>query len=251
MKKLRILWLLPVILVLFVGGFALWGATPAQPMPEAIKALQSDQSVSVSVSGSSWFVFTPLLKPYDTGFIFYPGGRVDPRAYAPLARRIAGQGYLVVIPSMPLNLAVLAPNVALDVIQANPNVNHWVIGGHSLGGAMAAHFIKQYPDQVDGLVFLASYPADSDNLREIPSLKVLSIYASQDGLATPDKVLSSHSLLPEDTLWVEISGGNHAQFGWYGDQNGDLPAQISREEQQQQVVSAILEFLNRMKDGDL
>lgn len=249
MKKLRILWLLPVILVLFIGSFVIWGSTPAQPVPEAMNALQSDQQVSVSES--SWLVFTPLLREPDTGLIFYPGGRVDPRSYAPLARSISGKGYLVVIPSMPLNLAVFDPDVAMDVIRAYPDVKHWVVGGHSLGGAMAAHFIKQHPDKVEGLILLASYPANSDNLREISSLKVLSIYASQDGLATPEKVLASRPLLPADTLWVEIAGGNHAQFGWYGDQNGDLPAQISREQQQEQVVSAILEFLTRMKEGDL
>lgn len=244
MKRTRIVWLLLAVLLLTIGGFVLWGSTPAQPMPEALMALRSDEQVLVS--DSPWLIFTPRAKQPDTGVIFYPGGRVDYRAYAPLARRLAEQGYLVVIPPMPLNLAVLAPEKAMEILQEFPNIQRWVIGGHSLGGAMAAHFVKKHPDNIQGLIFLASYPAEADNLQELSSLKVLSIYASQDGLATPEKVLASRTLLPADTDWVEIVGGNHAQFGWYGNQNGDRPAEISREQQTEQIVSAILDFLNSL-----
>lgn len=246
MKRWRILWIVFALLILLAGGFVVWGSMPAQPMPEALVALQSDEWVEVS--DSRWLVFTPLSQTPDTAWIFYPGGRVDPRSYAPLARRVAEQGFLVVVPSMPLNLAVFAPETALDILQEYPAIKTWVIGGHSLGGAMAANFVKKHPDKIQGLILLASYPAEGDSLRDVPSLKVLSIYASLDGLATPEKVLSSRPLLPEDTTWVEISGGNHAQFGWYGVQSGDLPARISREQQQSQVVSAILEFLQHLKD---
>lgn len=246
MKLWRTFWIILAFLFLLTGGFVAWGLTPAPPMPEALAALRSDERVEVS--DSRWLVFSPHFQTPDTALIFYPGGRVDPRAYAPLARQIAEQGFLVVIPPMPLNLAVFAPEIALEILQEYPAIKTWVIGGHSLGGAMAANFVKKHPDKVQGLILLASYPAESDSLREIPTLKVLSIYASLDGLATPEKVLSSRTLLPADTEWVEISGGNHAQFGWYGDQSRDRPAQIPREQQQSQIVSTILEFLVHLKD---
>jgi hypothetical protein len=42
---------------------------------------------------------------------------------------------------------------------------------------------------------------------------------------------------------VIIPGGNHAQFGDYGEQRGDPPATIGRGEQQDIAVGAILDFL--------
>jgi hypothetical protein len=107
---------------------------------------------------------------------------------------------------------------------------------------MAASFAKQNPDTIDGLVLWASYPADSSDLSAQP-IAVTSIYGTLDGVATPDQVLAANPLLPEDTIWVPIEGGNHAQFGWYGLQEGDNPATISRAEQQRQVVSATLNLL--------
>jgi pimeloyl-ACP methyl ester carboxylesterase len=144
-----------------------------------------------------------------------------------------------------LNLAVLNSGAASEVIAAYPEIDNWVIGGHSLGGSMAASFVSQNPDIIDGLAFWASYPAGSNDL-STGSVEVVSIYGTNDGVATPDQVLAAKSLLPLDTTWVPIEGGNHAQFGWYGPQEGDNPATISREEQQRQVVSATLNLLGKL-----
>ena len=133
---------------------------------------------------------------------------------------------------MPLYLAVLDANAAAEVIAAYPAIEHWAIGGHSLGGSMAATFTDQSSD-IDGLVLWASYPSESNDLSD-REITVSSIYGTLDGLATPEKVSAAEPLLPSDTVWVPIEGGNHAQFGWYGPQEGDNPATISREEQQMQ-----------------
>jgi pimeloyl-ACP methyl ester carboxylesterase len=180
------------------------------------------------------------------GLIIYPGGRVDPRAYAPIAHSIAAQGYLVVIVPMPLNLAVFGANRAAAVIQAFPDIQRWVIGGHSLGGSMAALYTDKNREQINGLALWASYPASSNNLSD-SNLKVTSIYGTQDGLATKDKIDASRALLPADTTWVPIEGGNHGQFGWYGDQPGDNPATISRQDQQAQILQATLELLKSVQ----
>lgn len=233
----KLIIILCVALLVIAGGFIVWGETPAQPMPEALKALQSDGQVRVDVG--AYLTFSPADQQYTTGFIFYPGGRVDYRAYAPMAHALAAEGYLVIIPRMPLNLAVFGINKAEQVIHAYPQVTYWVIGGHSLGGSMAAHYLYQHPDQLSGLVLLASYPASKDDLTGYQG-KVLSISASLDGLATPEKIDASKTLLPTSTRYLVIQGGNHAFFGWYGDQSGDNPATISREVQQLTVVLAIL-----------
>jgi pimeloyl-ACP methyl ester carboxylesterase len=239
-----ILTLSGLLLVLLAVGFVVWGETPARPMPDALAALNSD--VQVSVTSGDWLVFAPTTSEPTTGFIVYPGGRVDFRAYAPAAHQIAAQGYLVVIVRMPLNLAVFGASRASDVQTAYPQIRHWTIGGHSLGGSMAARFAKTHPDSVQGLALWASYPASSDDLSH-SGLHVVSIYASQDGLATGEKIEASRHLLPADTAWAQITGGNHAQFGWYGDQAGDHPASISRTDQQAQVVAATLAMLESLR----
>jgi pimeloyl-ACP methyl ester carboxylesterase len=233
-------WALLLIPVLALGGFVLWAEMIPSPMPEALSALQSNAQVEVTTV--PWLVFRPVAQELTTGLIFYPGGRVDPRSYAPAARAIAIEGYLVVIVPMPLNLAFFAPHRAAEVRAAFPAVDRWAVGGHSLGGAMAARFAHRHPLVVQGLVLWAAYPAASDDL-SARDLAVVSIYGTQDGLATEGKIAESRPLLPTDTRWVAIEGGNHAQFGWYGPQAGDNPATISREEQQQEAVAATLTLL--------
>ena len=237
----RLWWLLPVVLLLILGGFVVWAAGAATPMPEALAALQSDAQVNVDTD--PWLVFEPATADPAGGLVIYPGARVDPRAYAPAARELARQGYLVVIVPMPLNLAFFAPDRAAEVMAAFPDVDHWAVGGHSLGGAMSARFAYQNPGLVQGLVLWAAYPASTDDLSNY-SLAVASIYGTLDGLATEDKIEASRPLLPAGTHWTAIEGGNHAQFGWYGPQSGDNPATISRMEQQEQVVAATLVILS-------
>lgn len=238
-------WVLVALVLLAAGlGVVGWFATrPAEPMPQALTALQSDERVTVTTS--RWLVFMPRAREPRVGFIFYPGGLVDARAYAPLAREIAAQGFLVVIVPMPLNLAFFDAERASEVMASYPRIARWTIGGHSLGGVAAAMFVKNHPQTVRGIAFWASYPAGA---MTDASVRVLSIYGTRDGLSTPAKIESSRALLPADTTFVAIEGGNHAQFGWYGVQSGDGVATISREEQQRQIVSTMVNWLKQISD---
>ncbi len=242
-KYLKWVGLALVLLVFALGVYGYVATRPAEPMPQALAALQSDARVQVDMQ--PWLVFRPLGAQPTTGLIFYPGGLVDPRAYAPMARDIAARGYLVVIVPMPLNLAFLDVNGAQAVIRAFPTIPRWALGGHSLGGVAAAMFIQEHPDTVQGLVLWASYPAPGDNLSE-HALRTVSIYGTRDGLATNGKIDASRPLLPPSTRWVAIEGGNHGQFGWYGLQSGDGAATISREQQQEQIVSATTDLLSAL-----
>jgi hypothetical protein len=232
-----------VLLVVVTGAFIWWGNNPLEAMPEAIMALESDHTVLVS--SEEWIVFSPRESSPMMGIIIYPGGHVDPRAYAPLAREIASDGNLVVIPQMPLNLAVFDIHVADEIIQANPNIETWVIGGHSLGGAMAAEYVSANPSSVDGLFMWASYSAENTDLSGLPNLQVLSIYGTEDG--DVEGIRASRERLPQNTLWVEIDGANHAQFGWYGEQSGDGVATISRKAQQEIILDNTLAFLSAIE----
>jgi len=242
MKRWRRFALVPLAVVAVATvGFIAWAETPLGPMPEATSALESGDGVAVETE--PWLTFTPENGAPVAGLIVYPGGRVDPRSYAPLARRIASEGYLVVIPPMPLNLAVLAPHRAADVVAAHPEIEQWALAGHSLGGAMAARFAFDTPDLLSGLVLWAAYPAESNSLAGY-ELPVLSIYGTQDmGL---EGIEASRDLLPVQTQWVVIDGGNHAQFGSYGEQPGDGQAEISRAEQQDRIAEETLDFVGSL-----
>jgi hypothetical protein len=212
-----------ILLVIAVVGFLAWTQIARYPAhPEAAALITPDVKTP-----QGWFLFEPA-QPNGSGFIFYPGGLVDPAAYAPLAKSLADRGITTIIVPMPLDLAIFGINRANDVIAAHPEVKTWIIGGHSLGGSMAAQFVKDNPTKVEGVVFLAAYPADNVDLSKLP-IKFVSIYGTHDGVAG-DVFQSPLRRLPADTRLVAIDGGNHAQYGNYGPQSGDGTATINREE---------------------
>ncbi len=243
-KVARVGSILLVVGALALAAFVLWANTPLPPSGEALASLASD--AGVVVMEGPWITFHPGEGDSSTGLVLYPGGRVDPRAYAPLARALAERGVLVVIVPMPLNLAVLAPGRAEAVISAYPDIETWAIGGHSLGGAMAANFVSRRQGTVDGLVLWAAYPASGDDLSARDDLVVLSVYATRDGLMTEEERIESVPRLPAETCWVAIEGGNHAQFGAYGVQRGDNPADLTAAAQWAQIVEATAAFLREL-----
>lgn len=242
MKRKRVLYGVIGLLVVLIGvlvGFVVWAGSTNPVMDEAIAALESD--AAVTVEQEEWIAFRPAGHTPQMGFILYPGGRVDARAYAPLMRAVAAEGYLTIIVPMPLNLAVLDIERAAEVMAAYPDVERWAIGGHSLGGAMAASYTYSHPDQIYGLLLYAGYPAENNSLADA-DLPVVSIYGTRDGRF--QDLEASTPLLPGDTTYVVIEGGNHAQFGYYGLQHGDGEATISREAQQEQSLQATLDLLD-------
>jgi pimeloyl-ACP methyl ester carboxylesterase len=241
----RVLLGLVVVSVLTGLGFILWANDAAQPTEVALQALVSDAQVTVTQQ-DGLITFEPSAMRTTTGFIFYPGGRVDYRAYAPVLREIAAQGYFVAVVQVNLNLAFFDINAADDVISRHPEITRWAVGGHSLGGVAGSVYASRHPEVTGGVVFWASYPAD-DSLKGL-GVPVLSVYGSNDGLSTLDKIEESRALLPPDAIFVLIEGGNHAQFGSYGGQSGDNPASIPAEEQRAQVAEATAKFLETLKE---
>ena len=245
MRRFRWLLIFPGLLVVALLGFVVWTQTPLGPEPEAAEALQS--SVDLEVIENGWWAFVPRDSTPSAGLVLYPGGRVDWRSYAPVARAIAIEGILVVLAPMPFNLAVFSPGAAEEIIRAYPKITSWSVGGHSLGGAMAANFVYQNSGEVKGLVLWASYPAEANDLSQTP-VAVLSLYGSEDGLATLDKIEASRPLLPQDAIFTVIEGGNHAQFGSYGEQPGDGNALISATDQREIIVQATVEFIKGLEE---
>ncbi len=239
-RRLKVVLVVVVALLVLVpaGIFGWTRVARYAAFPEALAVAERAERVR------GWYVFAPATEPV-AGFVFYPGGLVDAAAYAPLMQRLADGGVLSIIVPMPLELAVFGIGRAAGVIEAYPQVETWVIGGHSLGGAMAAEFVKGNADAVDGLVLLASYPAASTDLSALP-IRAVSTYGTENGLTPPEGFEASLARLPPGTELIVIDGGNHAGFGHYGPQAGDGVATIDREEQQRQTAETVLRFVRAL-----
>jgi pimeloyl-ACP methyl ester carboxylesterase len=234
-----------VIAAVIVGGLA-WALTPLGPGPTALKTLDGTEKVAVTkVDGR--YEFAPHGEEPTSAVVFYPGGRVDARSYAPVAERIAARGHLVVVPVMPLSLAVLNPNAADDVIAAHPEVESWVIGGHSLGGAMAAQYAAKNASKLSGIIYFAAYAPEGADLSKT-KLSATDVTATNDTVLDAEAHADGEKRLPPDVVLDWIEGGNHAQFGDYGEQPGDSPATISGEQQWDRASMAAEELLERIDE---
>jgi hypothetical protein len=218
-----------------------WWLQPQPLLPEARAALASTSTVAFS-EARGWLEYRPVGAEPRAGFVFYPGGKVEPAAYARSAQAIAGAGYLVVIVPMPLNLAVLGADRAGEVIAAYPEVEAWAVGGHSLGGAMAGQFAAGHPELVDGLALWAAFP--NGDASTAPGLRAVSAWGSLDGGAERFGSAETLADLPAGTRTVVIEGGNHEQMGDYTGQPNDPPATIARDEQQARVQAETVALLD-------
>jgi len=238
---------LGIIAIALIGGL-IWGiqwATYARPpLPEAVQALESDELVTVTYE--PWLTFSPNASTPTTGLIFYPGGRVDPRAYSVLMREITLEGYLVVVADFPINMAVFSPNIGEEIVAHYPGIDHWAIAGHSVGGTMAAQYTANHPETIEALAIWASYPADSTDISEL-NIPIISIYGSREIGVNDTSVEERAHLLPEDTLYIRIEGGDHHQFGSYQINPEEHLATTSRASQQKQIVEATLALLSKVK----
>ena len=238
-KQIGLLIVLLLVAALVIVGFR-WLTDERKPLPEAIQALESDGLVEVVQE--PWLTFAPTQGTPDTGFVFYPGGRIDPQGYAPLMKAIASEGYLVVVPEMPLNIAAFRSNIAAEIIAYYADIGRWAIGGHSVGGTMAAQYTNSHGEVIDGLAIWASYPADNADLSS-SDIPVALIYGSRDPRVNDSSVSERRHLLPDDTSYARIDGGDHHQFGSYEVDPRDDHATIDRASQQQQIIQATLTLL--------
>ncbi len=185
-------------------------------------------------------LFAAVPKNPKAGIIFYPGGKVDYRAYIPLMVELSKQDYLCVLTEMPGNLAMFDVDRAEGLRRDYPQVSRWYMAGHSLGGAAAAMYLSDCPEEYKGLILLGAY--STKDLSDT-SLQVLSIYGSEDLVLNREAYAENLVNLPKNFSEVIIEGGCHAYFGMYGPQDGDGTPSISNEEQIEQTVEAVCDFI--------
>jgi hypothetical protein len=229
------------IIIIGVLGMLVWSKTGTYPARMvALSALESTDRVTITQD--KWIVLEPD-KETEIGLIFYPGGLVEPTAYAPILHQIAEKGVLVIITPMPLNLAIFNTGAANAVIDAYPQISTWILAGHSLGGASAAIFAENNPERIDAIALWDSYPANSADLSD-NNISVISIYGTTNNFPNTENFNDNKHLLPAETKFIGIEGANHAQFGDYGPQKGDIVASMSLVEQHEQVAEIMLDFIN-------
>lgn len=201
---------------------------------DAVEAYEKDGQVAYQELSDGTLIWEP--EDATRGLIFYPGGKVEHTAYIPLMQECADQGILCVLVEMPFRLAVLDMKAAEGIPEQYPEIQEWYIGGHSLGGAMAASYLGDHTDDYEGLVLLGAYStadlSDTD-------LSVLSVFGSEDQVMNREKYAANKSNLPKDYMEYVIEGGCHAYFGVYGAQKGDGTPAISGKEQIRETVEAI------------
>lgn len=240
--KFKILIGIIVFFAVIASAFFIYVSSYYKASSLAFNTLKSDSVVTVEENGD--ILFSPVSNNKNIGFIFYPGGKVEASAYAPLAKEIAANGYTVVIAKMNFNLAVLSPNKADSIISKYSDINSWVIGGHSLGGVMAADYAFDH-DKIKGLVLLASYPQSNKDFTTSP-IKIMSLWGSNDKVADLNKVKEAKNLMPRNSEFIEIKGGNHGGFGDYGHQEGDGEASITNEVQIHETSKYIIKLLESL-----
>jgi hypothetical protein len=199
--------------------------------------ITDSSEVKVSKTGDGYFFDGPGT---EDALIFYPGGKVDETAYAPILNSLAEKGVDCFLISMPLRLAVFGQNKADDIL-SEYGYSHYYLAGHSLGGVMASSYCAKHTRELSGLFLLAAYPSVTLNDADFP---IVYIYGTNDKVLDIGKVEESFSLVPSDYSKTVIEGGNHAQFGSYGAQDGDGTATITTEEQWQITVNTILKAVN-------
>lgn len=228
-----------LVLMIIVGACAGYVGDYYRADQNAIDAFSPMYEVSAERLDDNTLVFKP--DNATKGFVFYPGGKVEHTAYQPLMAACARQGILCVLVEMPFNLTVLDINAADGIQEQYPQIEKWYIGGHSLGGSMAASYLLNHIDDYDGLILLGSY--STADLSET-ELDVLSVYGSEDQVMNRVKYDKNKANLPGDLTEIVIEGGCHSYFGMYGEQEGDGKPAISNEEQ---ILLTANHILNGMK----
>lgn len=214
------------IILLVIASFLIYASYYYKADDIATQLMKSNSDIEVV--GNATII--PSTTQTDTAFIFYPGAKVESKAYLPILEKLAQNNITCILVDMPLNMAIFNSNAADDVFKLLPNVKNWYIGGHSMGGAMASSYASKNKDKVKGLVLLGAYVYG-----DYPPEKALTVYGTLN--SNLEKNIDY-----KDNI-VVIEGGNHAQFGNYGEQKNDPLATISREKQQDIAVDSILEFI--------
>ena len=236
-NKKNLAWMIPLaVVIIFAVATYIYSNVYYRADESVALALKSDENVTVTEEDFGWFFDGP--SEGGKALIFYPGGKVEETAYAPMLRTIAENAADVFLVKAPMKLAIFAYDKAGEIIRTH-EYEHWFIAGHSLGGTAASFYAAENGKDLDALILLASYSTE-----ELPEgLKVLSVRGSEDGILNMKQYENCKKNLPDGAQEYVIEGGNHCGFGLYGHQRGDGEALISASEQSAVAAEQICKFI--------
>ncbi|GAA4280280.1 alpha/beta hydrolase [Gaetbulibacter aestuarii] len=238
-KLFRIIWF-SLVAVFFIWQYRTY---QARDLPK--NTFTSNHKITVTETADQ-IIFKPTTSTFKNEIIFFQGGLVDPEAYAPLCRNIAKQGFTCHLIKMNWRMPVWDYNKIKTLF--NLPEGHYILGGHSQGGKMAAQFVYENPGVLKGLFLIGtSHPRDIDlSNRTLPTLK---LYGALDGLASVPEVIENKDKLPKNTQLIELPGANHSQFGYIGKLLTDNDAAISRGKQQELTLKYLIAFFKTVENG--
>lgn len=242
MKKWTVWRIFKTIWVTCGLGFLIWNWTTFQSRGLPKGVLESGNGMRVT-QNKDQIIFKSDVTTSKLEVIFFQGAMTDPKAYAPLCRSLAQQGFTCHLIKMAGRLPIKDYKKIYRLFDLQ--AGNYVIGGHSQGGKIAAQVVFENPNVFKGLFLLGtSHPRDISLANH--TLPMLKLYAAKDGLASVKEVLANQDKLPTQAELVLIEGGNHSQFGYLGQLFMDERPQISRYEQQKQTLEHLANFLQKI-----
>ena len=237
-KKIKIVLCIILAILILSIGFAVYYVNDYYHAESSITHyLKGNENVTVEKINNGYYVDGP---GNNSALIFYPGAKVEYTAYIPLLMNISNNGVDCFLVEMPFNIAFFGKDRADDIINNDSyHYSNWYLSGHSLGGIVASDYTSDHTNQLKGLILVASYP--NKNI----TTPTLLVYGSNDNLLNKKSLEESKSYIKGELNETIINGANHAQFGFYGQQDKDGIASISQDEQINKTVTSILEFINR------
>ena len=230
----------------------------------------SDGTCNDDITGCQ-ILFPPAPEAVESGtaklgVLFYGGGLVDPRSYSIIAKKLSDvHGLAVAIPIFTSDLAYSdcsGTNRLSLAASAFPDVEKWILAGHSFGGIGAQVDLWNARNETDsdigGLVLMGSYIRQDLGCGAIDfsqtNIPMASVSGELDGIVNRTRFdLGQEFLSTNDTFLLDVMGGNHGYFGHYnytlrtpilGQNDGD--ALIPRGIQIDLSIMAIMHVASRM-----
>lgn len=239
----KVLIILSSLSVVGLLLFFLWASIYNKASERAIGFYTNDTASYIAEDKGSYIAFSSKGNSKDVAFVFYPGKKIEAKAYSPIAGKIAEKGFDVFIAKMPLNIAFFNLNAA-DKIINNEKYTSYVIGGHDLGGEIASTYALKNSENIKGLILLASYPNDNTSFKN-KDMKVISLYGSEDKIVNIEKVEESKNQFEKNAVLDIIKGGNHSFFGDYGKEKNDGEIETT----QDQLEDITVDYITGMLKG--
>jgi hypothetical protein len=231
----------------------------AQPLFYTAQRPEAFDATATGVNGvdafhvdDAYWAWIPQTNARNVGLIYYTHLFYDERAYSRIMQKMAEAKYPSFLLDIPWSMAFLTPFRGDLVLRDYPEIEHWVVAGHAVGGAMASLFAQRRRVKgVEGLALFGSYPLPLFNDQSLTDIKAISIWGNRDGITPRIKWEDGRRWLPQNARFLEVDGANHSQMArlQVAVVNNDNPAELSRNQQETIVVDELKGLMAWVQSG--